>query len=112
MKIAEVFLLEAYFDDLQVAIMDRLAQANSEDQNDISTEKFRQVLAADGFLLSVDELKQALTDMDLVADVTDDSITPKNKIPDDMADPEDLGPDVSQMAGDQALGAVKDQLPQ
>ena len=114
MKIAEVFLLEAYFDDLQVAVMDRLAQADGEDESNISTEQFRQALASDGFLLSVDELKKALTQMDVVANIDDNNITPKGKIDnDDVADPEmDMGPDVAQMAGDQALGAVKDQLPQ
>ena len=113
MKIAEVFLLEAYFDDLQVAVMDRLAQADGDDQSNISTEQFRQALASDGFLLSVEELKKALTDMDVVANIDDNNITPKGKIDNDEADPElDTGPDVTQMAGDQALGAVKDKLPQ
>jgi hypothetical protein len=112
-RIAEVFLLEAYFDDLQVAVMDRLAQADGEEQSNISTEQFRQALASDGFLLSIEELKKALTDMDVVANVDDQNITPKGKIDNDETDPEfDVGPDVTQMAGDQALGAVKDQLPQ
>ena len=61
MKIAEVFLLEAYFDDLQSAVMDRLAQADSDNKSSISTEEFRQSLASDGFLLSVTELQKALT---------------------------------------------------
>ena len=47
MKIAEVFLLEAYFDDLQSVVMDRLAQYASTDQSSIPTEEFRQALASD-----------------------------------------------------------------
>ena len=57
MKIAEVLLLEAYFDELEVIVQDRLAQYVGSDKNEIPTEEFRQALADDGFLLSFEELK-------------------------------------------------------
>ena len=116
MRIRDVFLLEAYYDDLQVAIMDRLAQYLGSDVNEIPTEEFRKSLALDGFLLSFEELKSALEQMDVVNAIDKDSITPKGKIPNDMAEPEDAGPedeeetgtDVAAMAQDQGLDAVKE----
>jgi len=54
--------------------------------------------------------------MDIVSSINQDSITPKGKIPNDMVEPqqEPMEPEVNvgDMAGDQALSAVKDQLPQ
>jgi len=52
--------------------------------------------------------------MDVVQSATVDTITPKGKIPNDMVDPEqELDQvDVGAMAGDQAMSAVKDDLPQ
>ena len=118
MRIRDVFLLEAYYDDLQVAIMDRLAQYLGKEQNEIPTDEFRMALADDGFMLSFDEMKAAMEQMGAVANIDDNTITPKGKIPDELADPEEnpedtiVEPDVSDMAGDQAMSAVKDQLPQ
>jgi len=115
MKIAEVLLFEQYFDDLKIAIQDRLAQAVGGDIPQIPTETFRKFLADDGFLLSIDELINALNDMDIVQSVDKDVITPKGNIPNDMAEPEgeeEPEVDVGDMAGDQAMSAVKDQLPQ
>jgi hypothetical protein len=114
MKIFEVLLFEAYFDDLKVAVLDRLAQFVGSDKNEISTEEFRDALASDGFLMSAEELVKALEQMDVVQSATVDTITPKGKIPNDMVDPEqELDQvDVGAMAGDQAMSAVKDDLPQ
>jgi len=118
MRIRDVFLLEAYYDELQVAIMDRLAQYLSKEQNEIPTDEFRMALADDGFMLSFDEMKAAMEKMGAVANIDDNTITPKGKIPDELTDPAGEGefpvvePDVAGMAGDQAMSAVKDQLPQ
>ena len=116
MKISEVLLFEAYFDDLKNAVLNRLAQYVGSDKSDISTEEFRSALASDGFLLSTDELIASVNKMNVVSNINQDSITPKGKIPNDMVDPqqEPMEPevDVGDMAGDQALSAVKDQLPQ
>ena len=116
MKIAEVLLLEAYFDELELAVKDRFAQFLGSDVNEIPTEEFRKSLALDGFLLSFEELKSALEQMDVVNAIDKDSITPKGKIPNDMAEPEDAEPedeeetgtDVAAMAQDQGLDAVKE----
>lgn len=125
MRIRDVFLLEAYFDELQVVIMDRLAQYLGQEVNDIPTDEFRMKIADDGFLLSFEELKAALEQMGAVANVDKDNITPKGKIPNDLAEPEEepeaqpeptvvepVKPDVAGMAQDQAMSAVKDELPQ
>ena len=77
MKIAEVLLLEAYFDELELAIKDRLAQYLGSDVNEIPTEEFRKSLSLDGFLLSFEELKSALEKMDLVTAIDKDSLTIK-----------------------------------
>ena len=50
MKIAEVLLLEAYFDELELAVKDRLAQYLGSDVNEIPTEEFRKSLSLDGSL--------------------------------------------------------------
>jgi len=112
MKINEVMLFELYFDDLKGAILDRLAQALGKNVNEISTEKFRKALASDGFLLSVDELVNSLNDMGVVQSADENSIVPKGKIANDTAEPEEPEVDVAQMAGDQAISAVKDEIPQ
>ena len=44
MKIAEVLLLEAYFDELELAVKDRFAQFLGSDVNEIPTEEFRKSL--------------------------------------------------------------------
>jgi|TARA_B110000503_G_scaffold32071_1_gene52006 secreted trypsin-like serine protease len=112
MKIAEVFLLEAYFDDLQSVVMDRLAQYASDEQSSIPTEEFRQALASDGFLLSMNELQKALTDMDVVANVDANTITPKGAIDNDLTGDMEPQVDVHAMAGDQAMADVNTTLPQ
>ncbi len=119
MRIRDVFLLEAYYDDLQVAIMDRLTQYLGKEVNDIPTDEFRMKLADDGFMLSFEEMKAAMEQMGVVANISPDTITPKGKIPNDLAEPEGEEPlpgeepvDVAGMAGDQAMSAVKDELPQ
>ena len=120
MRIRDVFLLEAYYDDLQVAIMDRLAQYLGKEVNEIPTDEIRMKLADDGFMLSFEEMKAAMEEMGVVANIDDQNITPKGKIPNDLAEPEGEEPlpgeeepvDVAGMAGDQALSAVKDELPQ
>ena len=129
MRIRDVFLLEAYFDELQVVIMDRLAQYLGQEVNDIPTDEFRMKIADDGFLLSFEELKAALEQMGAVANVDKDNITPKGKIPNDLAEPEEepeaqepeaepeptivepVKPDVAGMAQDW-LCRLKDELPQ
>lgn len=114
MRIADVFLFESFFDELENAIRDRLAKYAGEDASEISTQQFRKELADDGFLLSTDELITTINKLNVVASITDDSITPLEKIDNDTVDdqPEEPEVDVSAMAGDQALGAVKDDLPQ
>ena len=79
MKIREVILFESYFDDLQIAIRDRLAQVVGGDMDEIPTEVFRDLMGKDGFLLSNHELKQTLNDMDVVQSVDDEVITSKAK---------------------------------
>jgi hypothetical protein len=112
MKINEVLLFELYFDDLQLAIKDRIVQQVGSDVSEIPTEEFRKSLADDGFLMSTDELIKALNDMEVIDSADENSIVPKGKIANDVTDPEDQGVDVGAMADDQALGAVKDNLPQ
>ena len=117
MRIFDVFLLESFFGELEMAVRDRLAKYSGENASEISTQEFKQNLADDGFLLSTEELIAAVNKMDVVSSIDDNSITPKGKIPNDAVDDTGEDPeaepevDVSSMAGDQALGAVKDQLP-
>jgi len=114
MKIKEIFLLESFFDELESAVRDLLAQYLGQGETEISTSDFREKLASAGFLLSTEELKARLPAMDAVASIDDDTITPKGKIDNDTVDDAEDEPevDVADMAGDQALSAVKDELPQ
>ena len=115
MKINEVLLFELYFDDLQLAISDRIAQQVGSDVSEIPTEEFRKSLADDGFLMSTDELVKALNDMDVVSSADENSIVPNGKIQNDTVEPDaeqDDAVDVGAMANDQALGDVKTDLPQ
>ena len=98
--------------------MDRLTQYVGKEQTDIPTDEFRMALADDGFMLSFEEMKASMEEMGVVANVGPDSITPKGKVSNDLVDPEgeeefaEPEVDVGDMAGDQAMSAVKDQLPQ
>ena len=75
MRIRDVFLLEAYYDDLQVAIMDRLTQYLGKEVNDIPTDEFRMALADDGFMLSFEEMKAAMEQMGVVANIGPDTVS-------------------------------------
>jgi hypothetical protein len=49
--------------------------------------------------------------MGVVQSADENSIVPKGKIANDTVEPEEPEVDVGQMAGDQAISAVKDEIP-
>ena len=60
MKIAEVLLLEAYFDELELAVKDRFAQFLGT-RRKRNHRRIRKSLALDGFPLSFEELNPTRT---------------------------------------------------
>ena len=66
MRIRDVFLLEAYYDDLQVAIMDRLAQYLGKEVNEIPTDETLRPTPNQNPLLQVEPNPKLETKLDWI----------------------------------------------
>ena len=60
MLIREVILSEGYFSELITTVQDLLVRVAAKDIKEVSTEKFRKVLAKQGFITTIDELITAI----------------------------------------------------
>lgn len=98
---------EGYATELIKTIQDLLVLVKSKDINKIKTEKFKDLLAKQGYVVSTDELVQAVNDSGYANGITDDEIN-ISSMPDDVAmvNPADVG----DMAGDQAMADIKADL--
>lgn len=115
MRICDI-IVEAYADDLIKMVQDLLASMKTEGVEDMPTEEFRRVLAAQGFITTTDELVQAVDqsgfassvdhDTITIADVDDELDVADDELPDDF----DSAEQVSNMAGSQALDDIKSDL--
>lgn len=105
MRIDEVILTESYFDELMVAVQDLLSNLSAHDHEQITTEKFKQLLSRQGFVTSTDELIQAI-DASGFATSVDDTEIKLGGLPDEMSDIDNTV-DVGSVAGSQAMKAIK-----
>jgi hypothetical protein len=81
MKISELqYLRESYYDDLISAVQDILLVAIRKGVKEISTEKFMNRLARDGFVITTNQLIQAVDQSDFAERVDKDKIIPKGQI--------------------------------
>jgi len=110
MKVRDIILREGYYTDLITAVQDILLSAATKKVKEISTEKFRSILAKQGYNSSIDEIIMAVDQSGYASSVDKDKIVPLNQLPADMATDAEPSVDVGKMAGDQALSAVKSDI--
>lgn len=112
MLINEVIVREGYFSELITTIQDILVRMAAKDIKEIPTEKFKKLLANQGYITTTDELINAVDKSGHASSVDKDKIVPKNQLPADMnTDPEDAV-DVGDVAGNQAMQDINSELPQ
>lgn len=109
MLIREVILSENYRDDLLTAVSDLLTRIMAKDIKKISTDRFRTMLAKQGFVTTTDEVIQAVDQSGFASSVNREEIIPADELPPEMTDTEDM-PDVSDMANGQAMKDVKAEI--
>lgn len=112
MLISEIVLAESYQEDILVAVQDLLVRLAAKDIKEISTEKFKSLLAKQGFVSTTDEIIQAVDKSGFASSVNADKITPSNQLPDEMNSEEEPTVDVGDVAGDQAVADINAELPQ
>lgn len=108
MRIDEVILTESYFDELMVAVQDLLSNLSAHDHTQVKTEKFKQLLAKQGFVTTTDELIQAI-DASGFATSVDSTEIKVGGLPDEMSDIDNTV-DVGSVASSQAMKDIKADL--
>lgn len=98
-------------DELIMAVQDLLSMFMADDVQSISTEKFSNMLAAQGYTVSDEELIAAVDASGFAASISQDEITPKGELPPEImgGDQEEL-PDTADMASDAAMDNIEDDL--
>ena len=111
MLISEIVLTESYDDDLLNAVKDLLTRVMSKDIKKIKTEKFRSILAKEGYITTMDELIQAVDQTGFASSVDSNEIIPSSEMGDvDLSSEPTV--DVGDIAGGQAISDIKSELPQ
>lgn len=110
MFIRDIVLSESYYSDLIVAVQDLLARYMAKDIKEIKTEKFKSLLAKQGYVTTTDELIQAIDQSGFASSVDAEKIMPKGELPADMDTDAEQTVDVGNMAGDQAMRDIKADL--
>ena len=103
-------ITESYQDDLLSAVQDLLAVVSSKDIKKISTEKFKNILAKQGFVASTDEIIQAVDMSGFASSVDNTEIIPTGELSGDVDTDSEPSVDVGKMAGNQALSDIKSEL--
>ena len=109
MRLYELFVKESYYDDLIVAVQDLLVRVMNKGLTEISTDRFKSLLAKQGYVTTTDELIAAVNDTGFVTSVDSEKIVPKGELPDNMKNAEPTV-DVGNMAGNQAMQDIKADL--
>lgn len=110
MLIRDIILSEGYYSELIVAVQDLLSRYMAKDIKEIKTEKFKSLLAKQGFVTTTDELIQAVDKSGFASSVDAEKIIPKGELPADMNTDAEQTRDVGAMAGDQAMQDIKADL--
>jgi len=109
MRLYELFVKESYYNDLIVAVQDLLVRVMNKGLTEISTDRFKSLLAKQGYVTTTDELIAAVNDTGFATSVDSEKIVPKGELPDDMMNAEPAV-DVGNMAGNQAMKDIKADL--
>jgi hypothetical protein len=110
MLIREIVLSEGYYGDLLIAVQDLLTRYMTKSVKEINTEKFKALLAKQGFVTTTDELIQAVDKSGFASSVDAQKIVPKGELPSDMNTDAEQTTDVGKLAGNQAMKDVKADL--
>ena len=110
MLIREIVLSEGYYGELLTAVQDLLTRYMAKDIKEINTEKFKTLLAKQGFVTTTDELIQAVDKSGFASSVDTQKIVPKGELPSDMNTDAEQTTDVGNLAGNQAMKDVKADL--
>ena len=110
MLIRDIVLNEGYYSELIVAVQDLLSSYMAKNIKEIKTEKFKSLLAKQGFVTTTDELIQAVDKSGFASSVDAEKIVPKGELPADMNTDAEQTVDVGNMAGDQAMQDIKADL--
>lgn len=105
MIIADIILRESYYDELIVAVQDLMVRVINKGLKEISTDRFKSLLAKQGYVTTTDELIGAVNDSGFASSVDNTKIIPKPELPDNMNS--DQGVDIGNMAGKQAMKDIK-----
>ena len=106
MIIADIILREGYYNELIIAVQDLMVRVINKGLKEISTERFKSLLAKQGYVTTTDELISAVNDSGFASSVDNNKIVPKPELPDDMNN-DQQGVDVGNMAGNQAMKDIK-----
>lgn len=110
MLVREIVLREGYYNELITTVQDILISAASKKIKEIPTEKFRTILAKQGYQSSIDEIIMAVDRSGYASSVDKEKIVPLNQLPADLDTDPEPSVDVGKIAGDQALSNVKSGL--
>ena len=112
MRINEIVLKESdYAEDLVDTVKDILSLAMSKNVKKIKTEKFKSILAKQGYVLSTDELIQAVDASGYASSVDSNEIVPASELGADVNTADEVPTDVGAMANDQAMQDINSDLP-
>jgi len=110
MLINEIVITESYADDLVKMVQDILVLLDSKKIKKIKTEKFKQLLAKQGYIVTTPEVRQAVEQSGYANSVNDEEIN-IGSLPDDV-NLDSIPPDVTDMASSQAMKDINSELPQ
>jgi hypothetical protein len=110
MRLFELFVKESYYNDLIIAVQDLLVRVMNKGIKEIATDRFKSLLAKQGYVTTDDELISALNDSGFVSSVDSEKIVPKGELPADMNTDAEQTVDVGNMAGNQAMQDIKADL--
>jgi hypothetical protein len=110
MLISEIILREGYYNELLATVQDILIRAISKGIKEIPTDRFKQILAKQGYVSTTDEIIQAVDQSGYASSVDAAKIVPKGELPADMDTDAEPSVDVGKMAGKQAMKNIKSEL--
>lgn len=113
MLIRDIVITESYVNKLIDVVRNLLSVLIAKDIDSIETEKFKQLLAQEGYVVTMEELIQAVDQSGFASSVDSETIVPADELPGDMslsATGTGDEQDVTSMAQDQAMSDITDEL--
>jgi len=103
-------ITESYNDDLLSAVQDLLAVISSKNLKKIKTDKFKNILAKQGYVASTEEIIQAVDSSGFASSVDDQEIIPNSELSGDIDTDAEPSVNVGKIAGNQAMKDIKADL--